>query len=52
MRAATSQPSPEATPHSTEPTVKMMMAPRNTCRAPKWSATQPEAGMKTERLIR
>ena len=32
--------------------VKITIAARNTCRAPKWSATQPLAGMNTERLIR
>ena len=51
-RAATRKDSDSARPHSTEPTVNTMMAARNTRRAPKRSAIQPEVGMKTARLSR
>ncbi len=52
MRASTKASRLGAMPHSTEAAVKTRMAARNTRRAPKWSATQPLAGMNTERLMR
>ncbi len=39
--------SEDEAPHRIEPSVKMTIALQNTVRAPKRSATQPEAGMKT-----
>ncbi len=39
-------------PQSTEPTVKMRMATRNTSRAPSRSANQPEAGRNTAMVSR
>ncbi len=52
MRAATRMGSEGARPQNTEAMVKMKMAARKTVLAPKWSAAQPLAGMKTERLMR
>ena len=52
MRARTRNQSEGAKPHSTEPSVKMTMAARNTARLPRRSATQPLTGMNTDRLIR
>ena len=38
--------------HRIEPSMKVMMAARNTVRAPKRSAMRPDTGMKMARLIR
>ncbi len=48
-RASTSVVSEVEAAHSSEPAMKMMMAARNTVRAPKRSATQPQMGMNTPR---
>ena len=50
MRAATRNDRLSARPHSTDATVKITIAARNTLRAPKRSAIQPLAGMNTARL--
>ena len=39
--------SEDEAPHRIEPSVKTTIALQNTVRAPKRSATQPEAGMNT-----
>jgi hypothetical protein len=49
-RAATSSANPFDKPHSTDPTVKTMIAARKTVRVPYRSATHPLAGMNTVRL--
>ena len=46
-RAAMRVGSDDEAPHRIEPRVKTTIALQNTVRAPKRSATQPEAGMKT-----
>ena len=52
MRASTKVSRLGAMPHRIDPRVKTIIAARNTRRAPKWSATQPLAGMNTDRLMR
>ena len=51
-RAATKPQSESAMPQSTEPATKPASAMRNTRRAPKRSATQPDAGMNTASATR
>ena len=46
-RAAMRVASEDEAPHRIEPSVKTTIALQNTVRAPKRSATQPEAGMNT-----
>ncbi len=46
-RAAIRVESEDEAPHRIEPSVKTTIALQNTVRAPKRSATQPEAGMNT-----
>ncbi len=52
MREATSSGSEFENPQNTEPVVKMMIAVRNTVRAPNRSAIHPLIGIKTARLSR
>ena len=52
MRKITKSGSDCASPQSSEPKVKTMMAARNTVREPNRSANQPLAGMNTARLRR